>query len=101
MSFRILSSDIAGFWRKFYEQPPRSLPRATKQTYSLTFYILMQVFSHGGLKAGVVMIQFNDTAYTPFWHKLIIYTALLGKTPPFFPLCWFIVWFVVCFYIPS
>lgn len=47
----------------------------------------MQVFSNGGLQTGVVMIQFYDSACTHFWHKLIIYTALLGKTPPLFPLC--------------
>lgn len=47
----------------------------------------MQVFSNGGLQADSRVIHFYDTAGTHFWHKLIIYSTVLGKTPPFLSPC--------------
>lgn len=67
-SFSIASSDTAGFWMakvEFCKQPPGS-SLGPQVNYILTFYVLMQVFSKGGLPAGVVMIQFYDTACTQF-----------------------------------
>lgn len=81
-----LSSGPAGFWIvnvKFCEQ---GAPSDHKGNYVFTFYILIHMFSNGGLQAGIIVIRFYDTSYSHFWHELIIYSTSKGKhydIPPF------------------